>query len=207
MKNEAKKVYTLYAGVNGAGKSTIYNIMKPTEQEKRVNSDEILLSMGGNWNLEGDQWKAMREAAKRVNRYIHEGISFNQETTLAGRTITRSILKAKECGFLIRLYYIGLVDAELAVKRVQQRVKEGGHGIDAALIRKRYDNSLTRLKEILPLCDLAVIYDNTEEFKKLQSMLKIDGSYMTMAVPGLTKSWEFKINAGSESLPGNNFLR
>ncbi|MCD7767068.1 MAG: ATPase [Lachnospiraceae bacterium] len=141
--------------------------MNPNTQDKWVNSDEILISNGGNWKNEKDQWKAMKEAAVKIKRYIKEGISFNQETTLAGRTNVRTILTAKEQGFLIRLYYVGLSDADLAVKRVRQRVENGGHGIEESLIRKRYDISLFNLKNILPLCDLAVIYDNTEEFRKI----------------------------------------
>ncbi|MCD7955176.1 MAG: zeta toxin family protein [Lachnospiraceae bacterium] len=123
-----EKVYTIYAGVNGAGKSTIYRIMNPVSDEKWVNSDEILRAAGGDWNVEKDQWDAMKEAAFRINHFIKEGISFSQESTLAGRTNIITIRKAKEQGFFIRLYYVGLANAALAVERVRQRVEAGGHG-------------------------------------------------------------------------------
>lgn len=156
------RVYKIYAGVNGAGKSTLYGIEKSLGEE-RVNSDEILQSLSGNWRVEKDQMIAMREAVRRINHYINEGISFNQETTLAGRSILNTIKKAKEKGFYICLNYVGLESADLAVQRVNERVKTGGHGIPEEVIRKRYQVSLAMLKEVLPLCDNISIYDNSKD--------------------------------------------
>ena len=53
-----KKVYTLIAGVNGAGKSTFYNLgtILPRDQ-KRINSDEILRESKGDWKNLCDQSK------------------------------------------------------------------------------------------------------------------------------------------------------
>lgn len=48
------KYYTVYAGVNGAGKSTLYRMQDEINDEKRVNSDEILRSFGGDWRNEHD---------------------------------------------------------------------------------------------------------------------------------------------------------
>ncbi len=130
--------------------------------EERVNSDEILIANGGDWKNEKDQADTMREAVKRINHFIEAGISFNQETTLAGRSILRTMKKAKTYGFYVSMFYIGLRDADLAVERVRKRVREGGHGVEETLIRKRYVASLAMLKEALPLCDVAAIYDNSQ---------------------------------------------
>ena len=45
-------------------------------------------------------------------------------------------------------------------------VRQGGHGIKEELIEKRYQESLLNLQKVLPLCDLAVLYDNTEKFRR-----------------------------------------
>ena len=158
------RTYTIYAGVNGAGKSTMYKSIKLNPGEERVNADEILVEGGGDWRDEKDQADAMREAVKRINYFINEGVSFNQETTLTGRSIFNTIKKTKRNKFYVRLVYIGLEDANLAVDRVKNRVKLGGHGIDEITVRRRYDVSLSMLEEVLPLCDIAVIYDNSEKF-------------------------------------------
>lgn len=167
MEININKKYTLYAGVNGAGKSTMYSIIKLDGHEERVNSDEILVSNGGNWKNEKDQIQAGIEAVKRINRYIKEGVSFNQETTLAGRSILGTIQKARENGFFVIIYYIGLNSPDLAIERVNSRVKGGGHGISEDVIRKRYDASLFMLKGVLSLCDFAMIYDNSKDFDKI----------------------------------------
>ena len=164
MENNNNKIYTLYAGVNGAGKSTIYNT---TNFYENNNPDEILVSNGGNWRNEKDQIKAGREAVRRINYFIEQGISFNQETTLTGHSILRNIQKAKEQGFYIKLYYIGLNSPELAVERVKGRVAKGGHGIPEDTIKKRYEASLDMLTRVLPLCDRATIYDNSTKLDKI----------------------------------------
>ncbi len=163
-----QKIYTLIAGVNGAGKSTFYNLgtILPKDQ-KRINSDEILRENKGDWKNPSDQSNAMKEAVKRIRKYLREGISFNQETTLTGNSIIGNIHKAKNQGFTVRMYYVGLESADLAVKRVADRVRIGGHGIEEKDIRKRYDSSLENLKTAIQLCDEVYIYDNTINFRQM----------------------------------------
>ena len=157
------KIYTIYAGVNGAGKSTLYKVTGCVGNDSRVNSDEMLAASGGDWRNKTQQLSSMREAVIKINYYIKEGISFNQETTLAGNV--NFIKMAKEQGFTIHLIYIGLESAELAVQRVKRRVEEGGHGVEEEVIRRRYEASLTMLQKVLPMCEYVDIYDNTEKYK------------------------------------------
>ena len=168
MKNmENNKIYTLFVGVNGAGKTTIYRTMGFDENENRVNADEILAASGGDWSNQKDQIKAGREALRRLDSFIKQGTSFNQESTLTGQTILRTIEKVKENGFLVNLYYIGLDSSELAIERVKHRVANGGHGIPEDVIRKRYEASLDMLTRVVPLCDFVVVYDNSKVYKKI----------------------------------------
>ena len=168
MKNmENNKTYTLFAGVNGAGKTTIYRTMGFDENENRVNADEILAASGGDWSNQEDQIKAGREALSRLNFFIKQGVSFNQESTLTGQTILRTIEKVKENGFFVNLYYIGLNSPELAIERVKRRVASGGHGIPEDVIRKRYEASLDMLTRVAPLCDFVVVYDNSKAYNKV----------------------------------------
>ena len=160
---EKNRIYTVYAGVNGAGKSTLYKTMGCVGDDNRVNSDEILVASGGDWRNKTQQLSAMREAVIKINYYLKEGVSFNQETTLAGNA--NFIKKAKEQGFIVHLVYVGLESADLAVQRVEKRVREGGHGVEEEVIRRRYEASLAMLKKVLPMCEYVDIYDNTEKYK------------------------------------------
>ncbi|MBO4847438.1 MAG: ATPase [Lachnospiraceae bacterium] len=160
------KKYTIIAGVNGAGKSTFYQLYPHLKNEHRVNADDILREFKLDWHDFSSVLMAGKEAVKRLNIYIDEGISFNQETTLCGKTVINSIKKAKEKGFIIELHYIGLDNAELAKERVAHRVSVGGHGVSDYDIERRYEESFTGLEKVLPLCNLVAIYDNTKEFRR-----------------------------------------
>ena len=66
----------------------------------RVNTDEILREFG-DWRNTADLMKAGKIAVKRLNSYLLEGITFNQETTLCGHSILRTIDRAKQLGYVI----------------------------------------------------------------------------------------------------------
>ena len=80
--------YTIFAGVNGAGKTSIYKSIYYDENklEKRINTDEMVARIGS-WKDTNLQVKCAREAVRLIKRYLEEGISFNQETTLCGNSI------------------------------------------------------------------------------------------------------------------------
>ena len=94
--------YTIFAGVNGAGKTSIYQSIYYNENknEKRINTDEMVARIGS-WQDKHLQLKCGREAVKLIKEYINNKISFNQETTLCGKSIIRNIQLAKNNGFYI----------------------------------------------------------------------------------------------------------
>lgn len=159
------KKYVLIAGVNGVGKSTLYQSLQSLQDMPRVNTDEILREFG-DWRNIGDVIVAGKIAVKRISQYFDEGITFNQETTLCGKSILCNIKKAKKRGYFIELHYIGVESVDIAKERVLERVKQGGHGIAEKEIEKRYVNTFDNLKLILPECDLTAFYDNTLEFRR-----------------------------------------
>ena len=138
-------------------------MISPDSTEARINPDEVLATSGGDWRNVKDQASAMRECVKMLHRYIEEGVSFNQETTLSGKSVFAAVRSAKKHGYSIKLFYIGVESADLAIKRVHQRVEKGGHGIDDATVRRRYSVSMEALKRIIPLCDVVEIFDNSIE--------------------------------------------
>lgn len=159
------KKYILIAGVNGAGKSTLYQSLQSLQNMPRVNVDEIVRELG-DWKNMGDVITAGKIAVKKISGYFDEGITFNQETTLCGKTVLNNIEKAKNKGYFIELHYVGVESADIAKKRVLERVKHGGHGISEKDIEKRYVDTFDNLKLVLPKCDLAAFYDNTLEFRR-----------------------------------------
>ena len=159
------KKYILVAGVNGAGKSTLYQSLQSLQSMPRVNTDEILREFG-DWRDMADVMTAGKIAVKKIARFFDEDITFNQETTLCGKSIINNITKAKNRGYFIELHYIGVESADIAKERVAARIKQGGHGIAEQDIERRYIETFDNLKIVLPECDLAAFYDNTIEFRR-----------------------------------------
>ncbi len=165
------KRYVIIAGVNGAGKSTLYQTNRLIEDMERVNLDEIVRSFGS-WKKPEDVMEAGRLAVEKINACFDAGVSFNQETTLCGKSIIRNIMRAKELGYFLELYYIGLDSPETAKERVRIRVSECDHGIPEEDIERRYYESLRQLKTVIPLCDKVKVYDNTKVFVRIAEFIE-----------------------------------
>ena len=132
---------------------------------KRINTDEIVRSFG-DWRNAQDVIKAGKQAVRTINEYFIKGISFNQETTLCGNSIIRNIKRAKRLGYQIELHYVGVDSVQIAKQRIAHRVACGGHGIPDEDVERRYVESLSKLKEVINICNLTVLYDNTESFNR-----------------------------------------
>ncbi|RMD04173.1 ATPase [Clostridium autoethanogenum] len=160
--------YTIFAGVNGAGKTSIYKSVyyQRNKNEERINTDEMVARIGS-WKDNNLQIKCAREAVKLINYYIENNISFNQETTLSGKSIVRNIKKAKEKGFYVVMNFIGVNSPKIAKERVKIRVLKGGHGIADDAVERRYYESLENLRTLLCICDEMNIYDNTKQIEEI----------------------------------------
>ncbi len=79
----------------------------------------------------------------RIKNLLGKGENFAFETTLATRSYVKFIELAKLNGYSVTLLFLWLNSEDLAVKRVQVRVKEGGHNIPETIIRRRYQNGLS----------------------------------------------------------------
>ncbi len=176
---DKSKEFNIFAGVNGAGKTTLYFKQLETEKNKnfglRVNIDEIVQAIG-DWKNPKDQIRASKIALKIRNEHLENGYSFNQETTLCGKSIISFIHKAKDKGYKINLYYVGLESEQIAKDRVKIRVAKGGHDIAPELIERRYKESLENLKSILPIVNNLYLFDNSREFKSIDTKKDIENT-------------------------------
>lgn len=175
---KAIKKFTIFAGVNGAGKSTLYYSEANRDLGIRLNSDEILHSLGLDWRDSSAQMLAGKALLKLQRECLENGVSFNQETTLSGKTILGVVKKAKEQGYEIHLRYVGVATAEIAKARVEQRIARGGHGVSGGTIDRRFKTSRENFLQVVPYCDSIIIYDNTEQMACVATV--IDGKLSIM---------------------------
>lgn len=160
----SKPRYILFAGANGTGKSTLFRLHPEYQNLPRINTDEIVREYG-DWQDLTNQFKASREAVKLLKAYFEDKISFNQETTLCGRSILGNIKKAGNLGYHVEMHYIGVDSVDICKERIRKRIADGGHGIPDEDIERRYGESSINMKKVLPLCDRVYFYDNSESFK------------------------------------------
>ncbi len=152
------------AGPNGAGKSTFAPWLLRDGWGIRdfVNADEIAKGLSG-FHPESVALQAGRLMWERLEELAASRKSFAFETTLASRTYAPWIVKRRAEGYQTRLVFIWLPSAEMAIRRVTDRVRVGGHHIPDDVIRRRYAGGLRNLFELyLPLMDRWEVLDGTE---------------------------------------------
>ena len=164
---EDRPFYVVFAGVNGAGKSTLFHtgLWKTSAMPAsmpRVNPDELLRAAKGNWANRADQIAAGKAALQAIDGHFAARRSFNHETTLTGHRALANIARARDRGYRVHLYYVGVADEQVALERIAHRVDTGGHDIDARTVRRRYTASLSNFAKALDLCDEAQALDNTQ---------------------------------------------
>ncbi len=201
METSAAPYYIVFAGVNGAGKSTLFNsglwrLRGMPARLPRVNPDEIVREMGGDWRSSADQMKAAREAVLRIRCLLDAKASFNQETTLSGHAAIGNIRRAHEQGYRIHLYYVGVNDADIALARIAHRTEVGGHDIDRDAVMRRYRTSLSGLAKVLDLCEAATVFDNTRSLTSVAAWHR--GTLSWWGNPQTDAPWLLRAMADSE---------
>lgn len=100
----------------------------------------------------------LSEIERRVRK--HQNFAF--ETTLSGHVYARMIPRWQNEGYRLRLIFLGLPDAEMAISRVAMRVAQGGHDVSRNVIRRRFAAGLHNFQNIyMHLVDNWEWYDNS----------------------------------------------
>lgn len=156
----------MLAGVNGAGKSSIGGAMFRAAGADYYNPDEAakdLMAANPGLDQRAANATAWQQGKRLLQRAIAERLDFAFETTLGGSTMPRLLAEAASRGFEVRVFYVGLASADLHIKRVRQRVREGGHHIPESTIRRRWRHSRQNLVQLLPALSELRVYDNSAE--------------------------------------------
>lgn len=158
---EAKRI--IIAGPNGAGKTTFARSFLPAEARlpRFINADLIAAGLAP-FAPETAAIKAGRLMLEEIEQCVQRGESFAFETTLSGLGYLRHIAQWRALGYRVSLYFLSLPNAETAIARVAERVRQGGHGIPEPVVRRRFaaglENFHQRYKQAV---DDWALFDNT----------------------------------------------
>jgi predicted ABC-type ATPase len=153
----------LIAGCNGAGKSTLApHLLRDTfGLTDYVNADIIAQGLSA-FAPEKVAFEAGRVMLRRLRDLARRRENFAFESTLASRFYALWIAELKQKGYEFDLFFIWLKSPELAIRRVEERVRLGGHSIEEATIRRRYARGLQNFFSLYqPLADSWTVYDNS----------------------------------------------
>lgn len=159
---EGLKVIVI-AGPNGAGKTTFAREFLPNEAGCPVFVNADLIAAGlAPFAPETAAVQAGRLMLQELARHFAARESFAFETTLAGRAYAHHIRGWQAAGYRVKLIFLQLDSPEVAMARVAQRVRQGGHHIPEATIRRRFAAGRRNFESLYaPLVDAWALYDNT----------------------------------------------
>ncbi len=165
--NERLSIH-VFSGPNGAGKTTFAKVLLPRlDCPNFLNADMIAAGVAP-LSPASSAITAARILFREWDRLVASGQSFGFETTLSGRTYALRLREAKARGYQIYLYYLWLPTANIALQRIRQRVKKGGHDVPAADVRRRFDASRFNFTNIyFLLADRSMVLDASGQPPKL----------------------------------------
>lgn len=172
-----QKNLVIFAGVNGAGKSTAYEIDPCLANNLPIINPDVYAKEMANKvgarsindlppNLQTKvNIKAGKLALIKREKALKEGLSFGIETTASSDSIFRLIDKAHKLDYLVNLVYVMLPNEYVHIKRVSQRVRVGGHNVNSEDIKRRFSRATILFPKLLSKSDIAHVFDNTTNYK------------------------------------------
>jgi predicted ABC-type ATPase len=159
----------ILAGPNGAGKSTAASTLLhgTLAVNEFVNADVIARGLSA-FDPDGAALAAGRVMLARLRELAEQRVSFAFETTLASRTFAPWLRDLRASGYDVQLVFLWLSSADLAIERVADRVRSGGHNVPEETVRRRYRAGLPNFFNLYePLASAWRLYDTSSAAPRL----------------------------------------
>lgn len=155
-------------GPNGSGKTSITKKILKHEWLDNctyINPDEIARDIFGDWNSPQAIVDAANYANKLRYNLLEQRESVIFETVFSSSEKLDYILKAKELGYFIRIFFVCTDSPTINASRIARRVIQGGHDVPIPKIISRYSKSIVNCSVISTYVDRLYVYDNSRENK------------------------------------------
>jgi predicted ABC-type ATPase len=153
----------ILAGPNGAGKSTAAPLLLrgALGVDEFVNADVIARGLSA-FQPELAAMSAGRIMLTRLHELASRKADFAFETTLASRSFAPRVRQLLANGYGFSLIFLWLQNPDIAIARVAERVRSGGHSVPNDTIRRRYEAGLRNFFRLYqPLAGKWYFYDNS----------------------------------------------
>ncbi len=186
VRKNGKPELIVIAGPNGSGKTSVTQKFLHHEWADGtvyINPDEVAKERFGDWNSPEAVFSAANYCKEWRERCLKEKVSFVFETVFSAIDKIDFLLRAKEAGFFIRLFFIATSTPAINATRIAQRVMKGGHDVPIAKIVSRYYKSIENCKVIAPVLDRLYVYDNSVNNEDARLLFRLtDGVVAKMYV-------------------------
>jgi predicted ABC-type ATPase len=164
-----RPIVYIIAGPNGTGKTTFATQFLPKIADCRnfINADLIAKGLSP-FNVDAAAMQAGRLFLSGIYGQVRRGADFGFETTLSGKGYVKLFGELRRKGYSLNLYYLWIPEVSLALKRIADRVRMGGHNIPVEVVRRRFAKGLNNLMGIyMDLVDYCAIFDNSSSAPRM----------------------------------------
>lgn len=173
---EHRPVLIVIAGPNGSGKTSVTSRIlhhEWLEDSEYINPDNVARDVFGDWNDRDSILKAANYCNEWRERCLEKCQSHIFETVMSADEKVEYILRAKEAGFFIRLFFVSTDSPTINAKRVAKRVLNGGHDVPIPKIISRYDKSVANCVILSSIVDRLYVYDNSIEDSEARLLFRL----------------------------------
>ena len=117
------------------------------------------------------------------DQYLKRHLSFSFETVFSHPAKIEILKKSQAEGFKTYMYFVATESPLINIKRIQQRVKNGGHNVPEDKTVARYERCLKQINNVLPYLNRAyflitqttncISFRNTSKVKALHFALNL----------------------------------
>ena len=161
---EHKPELIIIAGPNGSGKTSITQKFlhhEWAEGTTYINPDQIANDLFGDWNNSESVLKAATYCSDLREQCLKEKRSLVFETVFSAQDKIDFVIRAKQAGFFIRIFFVSTSNPTINASRIAKRVMEGGHEVPITKIISSYNKSIQNCKTVASIIDRLYVYDNS----------------------------------------------
>lgn len=187
-----RPVLIVIAGPNGSGKTSVTSKIlhhEWLENSEYINPDNVARDVFGDWNNRESVLKAANYCNEWRERCLAERKSHIFETVMSATDKVDYILRAKEAGFFIRLFFVSTESPTINAKRVAQRVLDGGHDVPIPKILSRYDKSIANCIILSEVVDRLYVYDNSIEDAEARLLFRLSNGELAKRYVEVLPNW------------------